>query len=54
MKCGMLIVVATHACAPAPMMTRSDLPLRRSGTRRTIERPPTSRRSMVGEMIDAR
>src|SRR5947209_1765730 len=52
MKCGMLIIVASHACAPAPMITRSDLPLSSSGTKTMSDRPPARRKSTSGEMIE--
>src|SRR4029450_3099849 len=52
MKCGMLITVAIHACAPAPMMTRSDLPLSRSGTSTINDSPPTHKKSTTGERIE--
>ncbi len=41
MKCGMLMSVAIHACAPAPISTRSDRPLSSSGTNTISDSPPT-------------
>src|SRR5438105_1828923 len=53
MKCGMLTSVARHACAPAPMMTRSERPLSKSGTNTISDSPPTQSRSTAGEMMAA-
>src|SRR6476646_10803124 len=52
MKCGMLIAVPIHACAPAPTSTRSVRPLSRSGTKKISDRPPTRRRSIAGVKIE--
>src|SRR5215467_9394615 len=53
MKCGMLIVAASHACAPAPMSTRSERPLSNRGTKTISDSPPTHSTSTTGLMIDA-
>src|SRR5215831_9691452 len=52
MKCGMLIAVPIHAWAPAPTSTRSERPLKRSGTKTISDNPPTSRRWIAGLKID--
>ena len=52
MKCGMLIAVPIHACTPAPMKSRSERPLSRSGTKTITESPPTHRKSTIGERMD--
>src|SRR5918999_4334735 len=52
MKCGMLIVVATHACAPAPIRSRSERPLNSNGTNTISDNPPTQRKSTIGDSID--
>src|SRR5688572_14603252 len=49
----MFTTVAIHACAPAPMSTRSARPLSRSGSNTMIDSPPTQRKSMVGDRMDA-
>src|SRR5512146_952747 len=53
MKCGILIVAAIQACAPAPISTRSVRPLTRSGTNTISDSPPTKRKSRTGLRIDA-
>src|SRR5690348_5299892 len=52
MKWGMLIAVPTHACAPAPISTRSVRPLKSSGRKTMSDNPPTRRKSRTGEMIE--
>src|SRR6476620_3095073 len=51
MKWGMLMNAPTHACAPAPISTRSVRPVSRRGTNTISDSPPTHSRSMAGEMI---